>query len=213
MRTILMVALAFVCVCAADAADIEGVKKLPRGVHDITYDKGCISTLVVVGKASVPRSLRNNKELDQRRFCEKARSLAEMEFVRFLTTKCNWGKKANGRHVVFEETTSEKTNVVMVVMSRQAKERLAQNCFSMDVEMLWSGMNDHGEFMWVGEWDAECLPCILDVADQCSAEFSECSRSKACKCDIEFSSRSAPAQSRESGVKKCDAIASDGDFF
>ena len=151
--------------------DVMNFKNLPRGVHNIKYDdKGVISTLVVVGKRAVPKPLRRNPGRVARYGGEGARDNAQLEFIRFLSTKCKWGKTADGETAVKEEsasatdaqgneTSAESSLFTETEMTKEQKEQSALACVS-GIQVFWEGMNDSGEYAWVGTWNAKALKPI-----------------------------------------------------
>ena len=96
MKVMTLAVTAALCASSLFAADADQLKNLPRGVQNIKYQDGVISTLVVVGKAAVPKALRKNPGRASQYGGDKARSEAQFEFTRFLSSKCKWGKTADG---------------------------------------------------------------------------------------------------------------------
>ena len=97
MKILTMAVTAIMTASTVLAVDVEQLKGLPRGVQNIKYDKGVISTLVVVGKTAVPKALRKNPGRASQYGGEKARSEAQLEFTRFLSTKCKWVRPPTAR--------------------------------------------------------------------------------------------------------------------
>ena len=156
------------------AVDADQLKGLPRGVQNIKYQDGVISTLMVVGKAAVPKALRKNPGRASQYGGEKARSEAQLEFTRFLSTKCKWGKNTDGETVMKEEsasatdaqgneTSAESSSFTETEMTKEQKAQSAQACVS-GIQALWEGMNDSGEYVWVGAWNAKAAASIKGMA-------------------------------------------------
>ena len=106
MKIMSMAVAAAMCVSSLIAADVNQLKGLPRGVQNIKYENGVISTLVVVGKAAIPKALRRNPGRASQYGGDKARTEAQFDVTRFLSTKCKWGKTANGETAMKEEAAS-----------------------------------------------------------------------------------------------------------
>lgn len=184
MKVMTMVATALVCVSAVFSADVEQLKNLPRGVQSIKYnEKGVISTLVVVGKAAVPTALRRNAGRAAQYGGEKARGEAQLEFTRFLSTKCKWGKTSTGETAVAEaaaSTTDAAGNEVgtgsssftETEMTKEEKAQSAQACVSA-IQVLWEGMNDSGEYAWVGAWNAKALNSLKGMVKKMNEVHAE----------------------------------------
>ena len=96
---------------------------------------------------------------------EKARSEARLELTRFLSTKCKWGKNTDGETVMKEEsasatdaqgneTSAESSSFTETEMTKEQKAQSAQACIS-GIQALWEGLNDSGEYVWVGAWNAK----------------------------------------------------------
>ena len=174
MKVMTLAVTAALCVSSLFAADVDQLKGLPRGVQNIKYQDGVISTLVVVGKAAVPKALRRNPGRASQYGGEKARSEAQFEFVRFLSTKCKWGKTSDGETAVKEEaasatdaqgneTSAESSSFSETEMTKEQKAQSAQACIS-GIQALWEGLNDSGEYVWVGAWNAKAAASIKDMA-------------------------------------------------
>ena len=183
MKVKLMAATALACASAVFAVDVEQLKNLPRGVQSIKYENGVISTLVVVGKTAVPKALRRNAGRAAQYGGEKARGEAQLEFTRFLSTKCKWGKTANGETAVAEaaasatdsagnETSSESSTFSETEMTKEEKAMSAQACIS-GIQVLWEGMNDSGEYAWVGAWNAKALNSLKDISKKMNEVHAE----------------------------------------
>lgn len=183
MKIMTMAVAAAMCVSSLMAADANHLKGLPRGVQNIKYQNGVISTLVVVGKAAVPKALRRNPGRASQYGGEKARSEAQFEFTRFLSTKCKWGKTANGETAVKEEsssatdaqgneTSAESSSFTETEMTKEQKEQSAQACVS-GIQALWEGLNDSGEYVWVGAWNAKAAASIKDMAKTMNEAHAE----------------------------------------
>ena len=106
MKVLTLAVTAALCASSLLAADVDQLKGLPRGVQNIKYKDGVISTFVVVGKAAVPKALRRNPGKASEVCGTKAKENAQFEFTRFLSTKCKWGKNAKGEMVVKDEAAS-----------------------------------------------------------------------------------------------------------
>lgn len=176
MKILTLAATAVLCVNTLLAVDVAQLKGLPRGVQNIKYADGAISTLVVVGKAAVPKALRHNPGRAAQYGGEKARSEAQFEFTRFLSTKCKWGKTSNGETAVAEaansstdtegnETSTETSSFTETEMTKEQKEQSAQACVS-GIQALWEGLNDAGEYVWVGAWNAKALASIKGMVEK-----------------------------------------------
>lgn len=174
MKVMTLAVTAAMCASSLFAADVDQLKNLPRGVQNIKYQDGVISTLVVVGKAAVPKALRKNPGRASQYGGEKARSEAQLEFTRFLSTKCKWGKNTEGETVMKEEAASatdaqgnevsaESSSFTETEMTKEQKAQSAQACVS-GIQALWEGMNDSGEYVWVGAWNAKAAASIKDMA-------------------------------------------------
>lgn len=184
MKILTMAITAMMTASTVLAADVEHLKGLPRGVQNIKYnDAGVISTLMVVGKTAVPKALRKNPGRASQYGGEKARGEAQLEFVRFLSTKCKWGKNADGETVVKEEaasatdaqgneTSAESSSFAETEMTKEQKAQSAQACIS-GIQALWEGMNDSGEYVWVGAWNAKALNSIKDIAKSMNEAHAE----------------------------------------
>ena len=146
--------------------DVAQLKNLPRGVQNVKYDEsGAISTLMVVGKKTVPKALRRNPERAAMHGGMAARREAQLEFTRFLSTKCKWGKTADGKTAVREVAASvtdaqdnetSAKSFVETEMSEGQKEQSAVASVS-NIQVLWEGLNDSGEYVWVGAWNAKSM--------------------------------------------------------
>ena len=147
---------------------VERFKNLPRGVQNIKYDEnGVISTLVVVGKKAVPKALRHNPGLVAQWGGKVACRDAQHELTQFLLTKCKWGKTTSGQIAVKEsvasnadatngETSEESASFIEIEMDEWLKEKSAKDSVS-NIQVLWEGLNDNGEYVWVGVWHAKSL--------------------------------------------------------
>lgn len=175
MKVMTLAVTAALCVSSLFAADVDQLKGLPRGVQNIKYnEEGVISTLVVVGKAAVPKALRRNPGRASEYGGKKASDEAKLEFVRFLSTKCKWGKTSDGETAVKEEaasatdaegneTSAESSSFTETEMTKEQKAQAAQACVSA-IQALWEGLNDSGEYVWVGAWNAKAAASIKDMA-------------------------------------------------
>lgn len=151
--------------------DVEQLKNLPCGVQNIKYDEnGVISSLMVVGKRAVPKALARNPGRAAQYGGEAARSEAQLEFTRFLSTKCKWGKTTDGETAVKEETASatdtqgneisaKSSLFTETEMTKEQKAQSAQASVS-EIQILWEGLNDGGEYVWVGAWNAKALKVV-----------------------------------------------------
>ena len=184
MKVMTLAVTAALCASSLFAADVDQLKNLPRGVQNIKYnDQGVISTLVVVGKAAVPKALRKNPGRASQYGGEKARSEAQLEFTRFLSTKCKWGKTSDGETAVKEEaasatdaqgneTSAESSSFTETEMTKEQKAQSAQACVS-GIQTLWEGMNDSGEYVWVGAWNAKALNSLKDMSKKMNEANAE----------------------------------------
>ena len=186
MKIMSMAVVAAMCVSSLFAADVNHLKGLGRGVQNIKYENGVISTLMVVGHKAVPVALRRNPGRAAKYAGDGAREEAQLEFTRFLSTKCKWGKTASGETAVKEEaasatdaqgaeTSSESSSFTETEMSKEQKEQSAQACVS-GIQVIWEGMNDSGEYVWVGGWNAKAAASIKGMAktmNEANAEVSD----------------------------------------
>ena len=183
MKAMTLAVTAALCASSLLAADVEYLKGLPRGVQNIKYQDGVISTLMVVGKAAVPKALRRNPGRASQYGGEKARSEAQLEFVRFLSTKCKWGKTTDGETAMKEEsasatdaqgneTSAESSSFTETEMTKEQKAQSAQACIS-GIQALWEGMNDSGEYVWVGAWNAKAAASIKGMAKTMNEAHAE----------------------------------------
>lgn len=183
MKVMTLAVTAALCASSLLAADVDQIKGLPRGVQNIKYQDGVISTLVVVGKTAVPKALRKNPGRAAQYGGEKARTEAQLEFTRFLSTKCKWGKTSDGETAVKEEaasvtdaqgneTSAESSSFTETEMTKEQKEQSAQACVS-GIQALWEGMNDSGEYVWVGAWNAKAAASIKAMAKTMNEAHAE----------------------------------------
>ncbi len=202
MKVMTLAVTAALCASSLFAADVDQLKGLPRGVQNIKYENGVISTLVVVGKAAVPKALRRNPGKAAEIGGGEAKENANFEFVRFLSTKCKWGKTADGETAVKEEAASatstdaqgndttqsaESSTFTETKMSKEQKAQSAQACISA-IQALWEGMNDHGEYVWVGAWNAKAAASIKGMAktfNEANAEVDDMGKFAKTKRDAE----------------------------
>ena len=185
MKAMTLAVTAALCASSLFAADVDQLKGLPRGVQNIKYQDGVISTLVVVGKAAVPKALRHNPGKAAEKCGSKAKEEAQFEFTRFLSTKCKWGKNTEGETVMKEEAASatdaqgnevsaESSSFTETEMTKEQKSQSAQACVS-GIQALWEGLNDSGEYVWVGAWNAKAAASIQNMAqtmNQAAAEVN-----------------------------------------
>ena len=174
MKVMTLAVTAALCASSLFAVDVDQLKGLPRGVQNIKYQNGVISTMVVVGHASVPKAIRRNPGKAAQYAGSKAQDDAQIQFTRFLSTKCKWGKTADGETAVKEEaasatdaqgneTSAESSSFTETEMTKEQKAQSAQACVSA-IQAIWEGMNDNGEFVWVGAWNAKALASLKDIA-------------------------------------------------
>ena len=156
------------------------------GVQNIKYDKGVISTLIVVGKAAVPKALRRNPGRAAQYAGRKAQEDAQIQFTRFLSTQCKWGTTANGETAVKEaavsatdaagkETSAESSSFTETEMTKEQKSLAAQACVS-GIQVLCGGMDNSGRYTWVGAWNAKAAASIKGMAktmNEANAEVSD----------------------------------------
>ena len=166
------------------------------GVQNIKYEKGVISTLIVVGKAAVPKALRRNPGRAAQYGAGKAQSDAQIQFTRFLSTKCKWGKTAEGETAVKEaavsatdaagkETSSESSSFTETEMTKEQMAQAAQACVS-GIQVLCGGMDDSGRYTWVGAWNAKAAASIKGMAkimNEANAEVSDMGKAEKAKKD------------------------------
>lgn len=206
MKIMTMAVAAAMCVSSLMAADANHLKGLPRGVQNIKYKDGVISTLVVVGKAAVPKSLRTSPGRASKYGGDKARSEAQLEFTRFLSTKCKWGNTASGETAVKEEsssatdaqgneTSAESSSFTETEMTKEQKEQSAQACVS-GIQALWEGLNDSGEYVWVGAWNAKAAASIKNMAKTMNEAHAE----------VDDMGKAAKAKKAAEDKKELDAI-------
>lgn len=183
MKVMTMALVATMCASSLLAADVEQLKGLPRGVQNIKYENGVISTLVVVGHASVPKALRRNPGAAAKYAGGKARDNAQLEFTSFLSTKCKMGTTASGETAVKEEnvsstdangneTSSETSSFTESEMTKEQKEKAAQACVS-GIQALWEGLNNSGEYVWVGAWNAKAAASVKGMATTMNEAHAE----------------------------------------
>ena len=183
MKVMTLAVTAALCASSLFAVDADQLKNLPRGVQNIKYQDGVISTLVVVGKAAVPKALRKNPGRAAQYGGEKARSEAQFEFTRFLSTKCKWGKTSDGETAVKEEsasatdaqgneTSAESSSFTETEMTKEQKAQSAQACIS-GIQALWEGLNDCGEYVWVGAWNAKAAASIKNMSKTMNEAHAE----------------------------------------
>ena len=214
MKVMTLAVTAALCVSSLFAVDVDQLKGLPRGVQNIKYENGVISTLVVVGKAAVPKAIRRNPGRASQYGGEKARSEAQLEFVRFLSTKCKWGKTSDGSTAMKEEsasatdaqgneTSAESSSFTETEMTKEEKAQSAQACIS-GIQALWEGMNDSGEYVWVGAWNAKAAASIKGMAKTMNEAHAE----------VDDMGKAAKAKKAAEDKKEIDAIngqSSDGE--
>lgn len=183
MKVMTLAVTAALCASSIFAADVDQLKGLPRGVQNIKYQDGVISTLVVVGKAAVPKALRKNPGRASQYGGGKAKEDAGNQFTQFLSTKCKWGKNSEGETVMKEEAASatdaqgnevsaESSSFTETEMTKEQKAQSAQACIS-GIQALWEGMNDSGEYVWVGAWNAKAAASIKDMAKTMNEAHAE----------------------------------------
>lgn len=137
-------------------------KNLPRGVQEIKYNNGVISSLVVV-----VRGVEDNDEAEE---------VAQKMLVRFLFARCKWGKTTSGRIAVKESVASnadatngealEESSFVEIKIDGWSKIESAEASAS-NIDVLWEDLNDNGEYVWVGTWNAEALRLRNEPRDSC----------------------------------------------
>ena len=183
MKVLTLAVTAAMCASSIFAVDADQLKGLPRGVQNIKYQDGVISTMVVVGHASVPKAIRRNPGKAAQYAGGKAQDDAQIQFTRFLSTKCKWGKTADGETAVKEEAASttdaqgnensaESSTFTETEMTKEQMAQSAQACVSA-IQGLWEGMNDSGEYVWVGAWNAKALASIKDMAKAMNEAHAE----------------------------------------
>ena len=154
----------------------DEIKKLPCGVQNIEYnDQGVIFTLMVVVKAAIPKAFRKNPSRASRYGSRygygRARETAEREFASFLATKCMWGKTPDGQMVI-REAAAESSTFAETEMTQEQKLRFAR-ANAKGVQVLWKGLNDGGEYVWVGVWKADTLITDMETDDDLEPENTE----------------------------------------
>ena len=171
-RTVLFVLGAMLMASSAFAnADLINRE---AGVQNIKYEKGVISTLIVVGKAAVPKALRRNPSRAARYGASKAQTDAQIQFTRFLSTKCKWGKTVDGATAVKEasvsatdasgkETNAESSSFAETEMTKEQIAQAAQACVS-GIQVLCGGLDKSGRYTWVGAWNAKAASSIKGMS-------------------------------------------------
>lgn len=175
MKVMTLAVTAALCASSLFAVDVDQLKGLPRGVQNIKYnDEGVISTMMIVGKKSVPKALRKNPGKASSYAGTGAKEDAQQQFTQFLSTKCKWGKNTEGETAVKEEaasatdaegneTSAESSSFTETEMTKEQKAQSAQACVSA-IQGLWEGLNDSGEYVWVGAWNAKALNSLKGMA-------------------------------------------------
>jgi len=222
MKVMTMAVVATLCASSLFAADADQLKGLPRGVQNIKYKDGVISTLMVVGKAAVPKALRKNPGRASQYGGEKARSEAQFEFVRFLSTKCKWGKTSDGERALKEEAASatdaqgndnsaESSSFTETEMTKEQKAQSAQACIS-GIQALWEGMNDSGEYVWVGAWNAKAAASIKSMAktmNEANAEVGDMGKAAKAKKAAEDKKELEAIEGKADGGESSDGTGAD----
>jgi hypothetical protein len=166
------------------------------GVQNIKYEKGVISTLIVVGKAAVPKALRRHPGRAAEYAGSRAQSDAANQFTRFLSTKCKWGKTSDGQTAVKEaavsatdasgkETSSESSSFTTTDMTKEQMAQMAQACVS-GIQVLCGGMDNSGRYTWVGAWNAKAaasIKAMAKVMNEANAEVADMGKAEKAKKD------------------------------
>ena len=178
---------AFVTGCSLMAApSTEELLNREAGVQNIKYENGVISTMIVVGKAAVPKALRRNPGRAAQYAGGKAQDDAQIQLTRFLSTQCKWGKTATGETAVKEEAASatdvngqesnaETSTFTESEMTKEEKAQLAQACIS-GLQVICGGMDNSGRYTWVGAWNAKAAASVKGMAktmNEANAEVSD----------------------------------------
>ena len=170
----LLLAGAMLLASSVFAADINDLINREAGVQNITYKDGVISTMIVVGKAAVPRALRRNPGRAAQYAGSKAQDDAQIQLTRFLSTKVKWGKTANGETAMKEESVSttdangketdaDSSSFSEVEMTKEQKAQAAQACISA-LQVIGGGLDKSGRYTWVGAWNAKAAASIKGMA-------------------------------------------------
>ena len=170
----LLLAGAMLLSASAFAADNDELINREAGVQNIKYKDGVISTMIVVGKAAVPRALRKNPGRAAQYAGSKAQDDAQIQLTRFLSTKVKWGKTATGETVMKEEavsttdangkeTDADSSSFSEVEMTKEQKAQAAQACISA-LQVICGGIDKSGRYTWVGAWNAKAAASIKGMA-------------------------------------------------
>lgn len=193
-KSFLLVVGALLLGSSAFAADIDALINLEAGVQNIKYKDGVISTMIVVGKAAVPKALRRNPGRAAQYAGGKAQDDAQIQLTRFLSTKVKWGKTATGETVVKEEavsatdaqgkeTSAESSTFTESEMTKEQKAQAAQACVSA-LQVLGGGLDKSGRYTWVGAWNAKAAASIKGMAkimNEANAEVADMGKAAAAK--------------------------------
>ncbi len=168
---------------AAFAVDTQELLNKEAGVQNIKYEKGVISTMIVVGKAAVPKALRRNPGRAAQYAGGKAQDDAQVQLVRFLSTKVKWGKTASGETAVKEasasatdasgkETSAESSSFTETEMTKEQKEQSAQACIS-GLQVLCGGMDNSGRYTWVGALNMKAVLSVKNMSKAMNEAHAE----------------------------------------
>jgi len=182
IKTMVVIGAALVS-SAAFAADNQELLNREAGVQNIKYDKGVISSMIVVGKAAVPKALRRNPGRAAQYAGGKAQDDAQVQLVRFLSTKVKWGKTASGETAVKEasasatdasgkETSAESSSFTETEMTKEQKEQSAQACIS-GLQVLCGGMDNSGRYTWVGALNMKAVLSVKKMSKAMNEAHAE----------------------------------------
>lgn len=181
----MMVAGATLISATVFAQDVQALLNKEAGVQNIKYEKGVISTMIVVGKAAVPKALRRNPGRAAQYAGGKAQDDAQVQLTRFLSTKVKWGKTASGETAVKEasasatdasgkETSAESSSFTETEMTKEQKEMAAQACIS-GLQVLCGGMDNSGRYTWVGALNMKAVLSIKGMSKAMNEAHAEAS--------------------------------------
>ena len=181
-KNLLLAACAAVFCSSTLSANTELLNR-EAGVQNIKYEKGVISTLIVVGKAAVPKALRRNPGRAAQYAGGKAQADAQLQFTRFLSTQCKWGTTSTGETALKEsavsatdaagkETSAESSSFTETEMTKEQKALAAQACVS-GIQVLCGGMDNSGRYTWVGAWNAKAAASIKAMSKTMNEAHAE----------------------------------------
>lgn len=165
------------------AVDTQELLNKEAGVQNIKYENGVISTMIVVGKAAVPKALRRNPGRAAQYAGSKAQDDAQVQLTRFLSTKVKWGKTADGETAVKEEaasatdasgkeTSAETSTFTETEMTKEQKAMAAQACIS-GLQVLCGGMDNSGRYTWVGALNMKAVLSVKKMSKAMNEAHAE----------------------------------------